>query len=92
MKASRDGGVAAGGEVPVDLWVAAGTGAKVGAVRAWIGAQDAKGSLKAKMELEKDNYHNHIEVPKPLPSGSKLWVEIEDDKGAKAVGSFDLKN
>jgi hypothetical protein len=26
-----------------------------------------------------------------LFTGSKLWVEIEDDKGAKSVGSFDLR-
>ena len=93
VKASRDGGVTAGGEVPVDLWITPGAGgsAKVTAVRAWIGAQDGKGSLKAKLELEKDNYHSHVETPKPLPAGSKLWIEIEDDKGGKSVGSFDLK-
>lgn len=91
VKASRDGGVKAGKESPVDLWVTPGAGVKVAAVRAWIGTQDAKGSIKAKMELEKENYHNHVEVPEPLPPGSKLWVEIEDDKGVKAVGSFDLK-
>lgn len=93
VKASRDGGVTAGGEVPVDLWITPGAGgsAKVSAVRAWIGAQDGKGSLKAKMDLEKDNYHSHVEAPKPMPAGSKLWIEIEDDKGGKSVGSFDLK-
>jgi hypothetical protein len=91
-KASRDGGITAGEEAAVDLWVTASAGAKIGAVRAWIGTQDAKGSTKAKMELEKDNYHNHVEVPKPLPEGSKLWVELEDDKGVKALGSFDLKS
>lgn len=91
VKASRDGGITAGREAPVDLWVTSGAGAKVGAVRAWIGTQDANGSTKAKMDLEKDNYHNHVEVPKPLPTGSMLWIEIEDDKGVKALGSVDLK-
>lgn len=92
VKASRDGGITAGEEAPVDLFVTPGEGVKVATVRAWIGTQDAKGSIKAKMDLEKDNYHNHVEVPKPLPADSKLWVEIEDDKGVKAVGSFDLKS
>lgn len=91
VKASRDGAVKAGEEAPVDLWVTPSGATKVGTVRAWIGTQDAKGSIKAKMELEKDNYHSHVEVPKPLPTGSKLWVEVEDDKGAKSLGSFDLK-
>ena len=35
------------------------------------GAQDGQGSMKAKMDLEKDNYHNQIEVPKAMPVGSK---------------------
>ena len=92
IKASRDGKVTAGEEAPVDLWITPSGAAKIGTVRAWIGAQDGQGSMKAKMDLEKDNYHNHVEVPKPIPAGSKLWVEVEDDKGVKAVGSFDLKN
>lgn len=91
VKASRDGEVAEGGEAAVDLWVTPAAPARVGAVRAWIGLEDAKGSIKAKLDLEKDNYHGHVEVPKPIPAGSKLWVEIEDDKGARATGSFDLK-
>lgn len=92
VKASRDGGIKAGGESPVDLWLTPSAGAKVGAVRAWIGTQDAKGSIKAKMDLEKDNYHNHVEIPNPLPTGAMLWVEIEDDKGLKTTGSFALKS
>lgn len=87
--ASRAGDVTPGGEIAVDIDItpAAGTAAKVGAVRVWIGEQDGKGSMKAKL----DSDHGHVEVPKPMPAGSKLWVEIEDDKGAKSLGSFDLK-
>jgi len=92
VKASRDGEIKAGGELPVDLWLTPSAGVKVGAVRAWIGTQDAKGSMKAKMGLEKDNYHNHVEVPNPLPAGAMLWVEIEDEKGVKTTGSFALKS
>lgn len=95
VKASRDGEIksAGGGDVPIDVWVTPlpATAAKVAAVRFWIGAEDAKGSVKAKAEIEKDNWHTHAEVPEPLPPASKLWVEIETDAGAKHTVGFDLK-
>lgn len=93
VKASRDGDITPGGDAPVDVWITpdAPSGAKVAAVRFWIGTQDAKGSIKAKAEIESDNWHTHVEVPDPLPSGSMLWVEIEDASGAVSAGSFDLK-
>ncbi|QOJ01126.1 MAG: hypothetical protein HRU70_11735 [Phycisphaeraceae bacterium] len=90
VKASRDGGISPGGDAPIDVWVTGGS-AKVAAVRFWIGTQDAKGSLKAKAELEKDNWHTHAEVPSPLPEGSKLWVEVESDSGETTLVGFDLK-
>ncbi len=90
IKASRDGDIAPGKDAPIDVWVTGGT-TKVAAVRFWIGAQDAKGSMKAKAELEKDNWHTHAEIPSPLPEASKLWVEVEDDKGARSIVGFDLK-
>jgi hypothetical protein len=90
IRASRDGGIKAGGDAPIDAWVTGGT-AKVAAVRFWIGSQDAKGSVKAKAALEKDNWHTHVEIPSPLPADSKLYVEIESDKGEKTVAGFDLK-
>ena len=98
LKATRDEGVIkAGGDAPIDVWVdpAAGTAPKVVGVRFWIGTQDAKGSVKAKAEIEdpKDpnRWHVHADVPDPMPAGTKLWVEIEDDKGATTLASFDLK-
>lgn len=90
VKASRDGEIKAGGDAPVDAWVTGGS-AKVAVVRFWIGSEDAKGSVKAKADLEKDNWHSHVEIPNPIADGSKLWVEIENDKGEKLVGGFDLK-
>jgi hypothetical protein len=89
IKASRDGDIKAGGDAPIDVWVTG--GAKVAAVRFWIGTEDAKGSIKAKAEIETDNWHTHAEVPDPLPAGAKLWVEVEAEGGAKAVTGFDLK-
>jgi hypothetical protein len=90
IRASRDGGIKAGGDAPIDAWVTGGT-TKVAAVRFWIGTQDAKGSVKAKAALEKDNWHTHVEIPSPLHADSKLYVEIESDKGEKTVAGFDLK-
>ena len=88
IKASRDGDVKAGGDVPIDVWVTG--GAKIASVRFWIGTEDAKGSLKAKAELETDNWHTHAEVPDPLPADSKLWVEIEAEGGTKTLAGFAL--
>lgn len=97
-KVTRDEGkVEAGKEAAFDADIkpAAGSTAKVSAVRFWVGTEDAKGSVKAKADIEDTKnptvYHTHVEVPSPMPAGSKLWVEIEDDKGAKSTGSFDLK-
>jgi hypothetical protein len=97
-KATRDEGqIVAGKDAPIDVTVTpvAGATTKAVAVRFWIGTQDAKGSVKAKAEIEdpKDpnRWHVHAEIPNPMPTGSKLWVEIEDDKGGTVAGSYDLK-
>ena len=90
VKASRDGDVTPGGELPVDIWVTGGS-ARVSSVRFWVGIESGKGSVKAKAALETDNWHNHAEVPSPLPEGSKLWVSIELSDGTKSLLSFDLK-
>jgi hypothetical protein len=95
VHATRDGGeIKAGGDSPIDVRVT-GEGPKVAVVRFWIGTQDAAGSIKAKAEIEDPNdpnrWHTHAEVPEPLPADAALWVEIEDEKGVKSVGSFGLK-
>ena len=87
--ASRLGDIKPGAETPISLTLKA--TAKPAAVRFWIGTQDAKGSLKAKAEAEKDGWHTHVEAPKPLPAEAKLWVEIESEKGEKTLTSFDLR-
>ena len=86
VKVSRDGDVKAGAELPVDIWVTGGP--KVAAVRFWVGVESGEGSMKAKVELEKDNWHTHGEAPSPMPEGSKLWVEIEAEGGL--AGLLDL--
>jgi len=91
IMAAREGDVTPGGEATFDIGVTGGAG-KPAAVRVWVGTEDGKGSIKAKAEAEGDGWHAHAEVPKPLPSGSKLWVEVETAKGEKHVTGFDLKS
>lgn len=92
-----EGAIEAGKDAAIDVIVtpAAGATAKASAVRFWIGTEDAKGSVKAKAEVEDpaapNRWHNHAEIPDPIPADAKLWVEIEADGGAKSVTSFDLK-
>jgi hypothetical protein len=91
IRASRDKGpIKPGGDAAIDVWVDGGVGKGVSAVRIWIGTQNAKGSIKAKAEIEDGKWHTHAEVPDPMPSGSKLWVEIEHNAGEKSTASFDL--
>ncbi|HYC78294.1 MAG TPA: hypothetical protein VEI02_11770 [Planctomycetota bacterium] len=81
-----------GGVAPVDVRVTPHAG--VTAVRLWIGAADGAGALKVKAEIEDakepNRFHNHVEVPQPLPADAKLYVELEA-AGARHVAGFDLK-
>ncbi|MBL4591482.1 MAG: hypothetical protein JKY96_05930 [Phycisphaerales bacterium] len=99
VRATRDEGlIVAGKDAPIDITVTptAGSTIKAAAVRFWIGTKDAKGSVKAKSEVENpaepNRWHTHAEVPNPIPEGSKLWVEIETDNGETVIGSFELKS
>ena len=89
LKAMQDGPVKAGGEGAFDLVI---TGGKPKAVRFWVGTEDGKGSVKARAEEETPgNWHTHVEVPDPLPAGSKFYAEVEPATGEKFTESFDLK-
>ncbi len=59
-------------------------------VRAWVGVEAGTGSVKKKFGKENETtMHGHVEVPKPLPEGSLLWVETESADGtAKASIAF----
>jgi len=92
VRASRDkGDIKPGGDAPIDVWIDGGVGKGVATVRFWIGTEDAKGSIKAKAEVEDGKWHTHVEVPSPIPAVSKLWVEIEESAGTKNTASFDLR-
>jgi len=60
----------------------------VGTVRAWVGVESANGSMKGKMMKEGTALHGHLEVPKPLPEGSKIWFEVEGATASKASIAF----
>ena len=90
VSASYSGTIAPGKEVDVDLALKGERG-KVAAIRAWIGAEDAKGSIKAKAAPEGAGYHAEVEAPDPLPADAAVWVEIETHQGQMLVGSLVLK-
>ncbi|GMU23347.1 MAG: hypothetical protein AMXMBFR13_34260 [Phycisphaerae bacterium] len=90
VAASYSGTMTPGEELDIDLAVK-GERAKLAAIRAWIGVDDAKGSLKAKAAPEGEGYHAEVEVPGPLPEGAAVWVEIETNQGQKLLGSLALK-
>lgn len=90
VRAVLDGEVVAGKQVDVDVHVIGSEG-KVTAVRLWIGAEDGKGAVKMKATFNKDEAHNHVEVPSPIPPESKLCIELELTDGKKEVGSLALK-
>ncbi len=72
------GDVAAGKQAVVELEFAAGKPLPATA-RGWIGAESGQGSVKAPFDKEGEHgMHAHLEVPKTLPAGSALWIELED--------------
>jgi hypothetical protein len=81
------GDVKAGGEAVFDVEVADGAGV---VVRAWVGVESGRGSLKGKLDGEDGVFHGHVEVPDPLPSGSALWFELESADGKKSSTSFPI--
>ena len=90
VRAVLGGEVVAGKEVDVDVHVTGSEG-KVTAVRLWIGTEDGKSAVKMKATINKDEAHNHVEAPSPLPAGAKLCIELELTSGKKKVGSLALK-
>ena len=85
---TQDGDVAGGKEASFDIAVTTGTAPT--AVRAWIGAEDGAGSVKAKAEKESAGFHAHVDAPATLAADAKLWIELELADGTKATGSIAL--
>ena len=49
-------------------------------LRAWIGNEDGRGSVKALLEYNQEakHYHGHLEVPGALPESAKIWLSIKN--------------
>lgn len=77
-----------GEESDVDIHAAAAE-VRPTAIRAWIGSEDGRGSLRARAEQESDHYHAHVEAPDPIADDARLWIEIEWAADQRATGSFD---
>jgi hypothetical protein len=84
---TQEGEVVADHEAAFDLEFPAGKELP-GTVRAWIGIESGQGSRKGLLAKETERIvHGHVEVPKVIPEGSKVWIEIEAN-GATTRGSL----
>jgi hypothetical protein len=88
LKVSQEHAIEEGKDAGFEIAV---SGGKPSAIRAWIGTEDAKGSVKGKAVTEGDGFDAHVETPKPIPAGSRLWLEVESADGKKATGSIAYK-
>jgi len=91
-KVEGAGAPAAGKEWHVTVDLPAGTTAPK-AIRLWVGIENGRGSEKAKAEAETDHpsgYAAHVDVPAPMPEGSKLWVSLETAAGETTKASVAL--
>jgi hypothetical protein len=59
-------------------------------VRVWIGSENGRGTVKAKLDGKDGSYHGHCMTPNPMPEDAALWVNIEDADGGGAKGSVAL--
>ena len=88
VEVEQEGAVEAGKEVGVEISFAKDK-PLVGTVRAWVGVESAAGSMKGKLMKEGDTaLHGHLEVPKPLPEGSRIWFEVDGASAGKASIGF----
>lgn len=87
----QEGDVKAGAEAAFDLEFPKGK-ALPGTVRGWIGVESGEGSKKDPITKENETtLHGHLEVPKAIPAGAKLWIEIEETAGKPTKGSIAYK-
>jgi hypothetical protein len=83
--------IVAGGTGDFDLDFAAGA-AFPPAIRGWVGIESGEGSVKVRFDKETaTRLHGHPEIPKPLPEGSRFWVEVELANGQKPRVGLGLK-
>ncbi len=85
MEVIQDGQVVAGKEATFEIKIKGDKEPR--AVRVWIGIESARGSRKGKAHKHDDKMEVHADVPDPMPEGSKLWIEVEqeDKKTARSI-------
>ncbi|NRA38213.1 MAG: hypothetical protein HRU15_08745 [Planctomycetes bacterium] len=88
FKVTQFGDIAAGGEAVFAIQVVT---SSVKEIRAWIGSENGRGSVKALLAIDKNLFHGHIEVPKTLTTESKLWIEFTNSADSKVSGSIPLE-
>ena len=88
LKVVLMGEVEAGHEAVLEVALAGGTPPSV--LRAWVGIESGKGSVKAVLGKEEDGWHGHFGVPATLPEGSAIWVEADAEDGTSARTSFPI--
>jgi hypothetical protein len=89
VEALLDGKVEAGKETEFELKLHKGS-PEPKAIRAWIGIESGRGSVKAKSHKHGDEISIHCEAPDPIPADAKLWIELETEQG-KEKGSLPIK-
>ncbi len=87
--AVASGAVTPGAELHVDLTVTPVQPAPQ-AIRVWVGAENGRGSVKAKAEGTAGAYEAHVEVPATLPAGAQLWISIDAAGGAATRAALAL--
>lgn len=62
-------------------------------IRVWIGLENGRGSEKARAEAEAGHaghWSAHVAVPKPLPEGSRLWIQTQVAQGNPVLSNVAL--
>ena len=89
MSVTQVGDVEAGGPATFEI-VLDDEAANPETVRAWVGNEQAIGSVKVRSVDRGEFFDADLEVPDPMPEDSRLWVEIQGDDGQRHTGSFEL--
>lgn len=83
------GEVEAGGPATFEIFID-GQDAEPAAVRAWVGNEQAIGSVKVRAVERPEFYDADLEVPAEMPEDSRFWVDIETEDGERHAVSFPL--
>ena len=83
------GAITPGAEAHLDLVLSPATAAPK-ALRVWIGPEQGRGVSKTRVGGRGPARHAHVDVPKPLPAGAQLWIELEPAAGSATRAALPL--